>query len=80
MANQDFAQKFSLNPPSRGKQFRVEFAKTRATERRATRKLSRVLEERATALSSAGVEAEPLLFSQTHWAWRTSPQPLEPSH
>jgi hypothetical protein len=68
MASEDFGRKFSLNPPPRGKQFRVEFAKARATERRATRKLSRVLRERATAPSPAGVEAEPPRFSGIEFA------------
>jgi hypothetical protein len=78
MAIDGFARKFSLNPPPRGRRFRVEFAKVRATERRTTRKLSRVLKERATALSSARVEAEPLRFSNIEFArvW-SSPRMLD---
>jgi hypothetical protein len=68
MAIEGFASKFSLNPPPRGKQFRAEFAKARAAERRATRKLFRVLEERATTPSSAEVEAEPPGFNNLEFA------------
>ena len=55
MASAGFARKFSLNPPPRGKQFRVEFAKARAAERRATRKLETTLA--ASATSGADAEA-----------------------
>src|SRR6516164_9214560 len=55
MAIEGFARKFSLNPPPRGKQFRVEFAKARAAERRATRKLETTLA--ASATSGADAEA-----------------------
>jgi hypothetical protein len=48
MASEGFARKFSLIPPPRGKQFRAEFAKARAAERRASRKLDKVLDGRAT--------------------------------
>jgi hypothetical protein len=54
-----FSQRFSVIPPPAARQFRVEFAKARATKRRAARKLSPLLKERATALSSAWVEANP---------------------
>jgi hypothetical protein len=57
MAIEGFARKFSLNPPPRGKQFRVEFAKARAPERRATRKLETALAARASTPSGADVEA-----------------------
>jgi hypothetical protein len=53
MAIEGFARKFSLSPPPRGKQFRAEFAKARATERRASRKLDKILDASATAPSSA---------------------------
>jgi hypothetical protein len=53
MASDDFARKFSLSPPPLGKQFRTEFAKARAAQRRATRKLDKVLNARATAPSAA---------------------------
>jgi hypothetical protein len=56
MASAGFARKFSLNPPPRGEQFRVEFAKARAAERRATRKLETTLGARASA--TPGVDAE----------------------
>jgi hypothetical protein len=59
MAIEGFARKFSLNPPPRGKQFRAEFAKARAAERRATRKLETALGERASAPSRADAEAGP---------------------
>jgi hypothetical protein len=64
MASEDFARKFSLNPPPRGKQFRVEFAKARAAQRRATRKLFGVLKEDVTALPSAEVATDPPRFSR----------------
>src|SRR6516165_10805298 len=54
----DLARKFSLIPPARGKQFRVEFAKARAAKRRAARKLDNVLNARASAPSTMGREAE----------------------
>jgi hypothetical protein len=57
MAIEGFARKFSLNPPPRGKQFRAEFAKARAAERRATRKLETALGARASAPSGADAEA-----------------------
>ena len=57
MAIESFARKFSLNPPPRGKQFRVEFAKARAAERRATRKLETALPARASATPGADAEA-----------------------
>ena len=57
MAIEGFARKFSLNPPPRGKQFRVEFAKARAAERRATRKLETALPARASATPGADAEA-----------------------
>jgi hypothetical protein len=57
MAIEGFARRFSLNPPPRGKQFRVEFAKARAAERRATRKLETALGARASAPSGADAEA-----------------------
>ena len=57
MASAGFARKFSLNPPPRGKQFRVEFAKARAADRRATRKLETALAVRASAPSGADAEA-----------------------
>jgi hypothetical protein len=78
MAGEDFAGRFTLIPPPRGKQFRAEFAKARATERRATRNLFRVLKERATALSSAGAEAEPPRFGRIEFArvW-SSPRMLD---
>ena len=52
------ARKFSLIPPARGKQFRVEFAKARAAKRRAARKLDNVLDARASAPSTVGREAK----------------------
>jgi hypothetical protein len=57
MASEDFARKFSLNPPPRAKQFRVEFAKARAAERRAERKLETALAERAGAAPAGDAEA-----------------------
>jgi hypothetical protein len=57
MASAGFARKFSLNPPPRGKQFRVEFAKARAAERRAARKLETALAARASAAPGADAEA-----------------------
>jgi hypothetical protein len=57
MAIASFARKFSLSPPPRGKQFRVEFAKARAAERRAARKLETALAERASATPGADAEA-----------------------
>jgi hypothetical protein len=57
MAIEGFARKFRLNPPPCGKQFRVEFVKARAAERRATRKLETTLAARATAPSGADTEA-----------------------
>jgi hypothetical protein len=57
MASAGFARKFSLNPPPRGKQFRAEFAKARAAERRAMRKLEGALAARASAPSGADAEA-----------------------
>jgi hypothetical protein len=57
MAIEGFARKFSLNPPPRGKQFRAEFAKARAADRRATRKLETALAARASAPSAADAEA-----------------------
>jgi hypothetical protein len=57
MAIEGFARKFSLNPPPRGRQFRVEFAKARAAERRAVRKLETTLAARASAPAEAGPEA-----------------------
>jgi hypothetical protein len=54
-----FARKFSLTPPASGRRFRVELAKARAAERRAARRLERVLDGR----SSAGAKerrADPL--------------------
>ena len=57
MAIASFARKFSLSPPPRGKQFRVEFAKARAAERRAARKLETALAARASAPSGAYAEA-----------------------
>ena len=57
MASEDFARKFSLNPPPRAKQFRVEFAKARAAERRAARKVETALGARASAPSRADAEA-----------------------
>jgi hypothetical protein len=49
MASASFARKFSLTPPSRGRQFGVEVAKALAAERRAARKLIRALDARASA-------------------------------
>ena len=57
MAIEGFARKFSLNPQPRGKQFRVEFAKARAAERRATQKLETALASSASAPSRADAEA-----------------------
>ena len=57
MAIESFARKFSLNPPPRGKQFRAEFAKARAVQRRAARKLETALAARASATSGADAEA-----------------------
>jgi hypothetical protein len=57
MAIERFARKFSLNPPPRGKQFRAEFAKARAADRRATRKLETALDACASAPSGADAEA-----------------------
>jgi hypothetical protein len=57
MASEDFARKFSLNPPPPGKQLRVEFAKARAAGRRAARKLKTALAARASAPSGADAEA-----------------------
>jgi hypothetical protein len=57
MAIEGFARKFSLNPPPRGRQFGVEFAKARAAERRAARKLETALAARASAPSRADAEA-----------------------
>jgi hypothetical protein len=80
MAIEGFARKFGLALAPRGKQFRVEFAKARAAERRATRKLFCVLQERATVLTSAGVETEPepLRFRRIEFAriW-SSPHMLD---
>jgi hypothetical protein len=57
MASEDFARKFSLNPPPRGKQLRAEFAKARAAERRSARKLETALGARANAAPRADAEA-----------------------
>jgi hypothetical protein len=57
MAIEGFARKFSLNPPPRGQQFRAEFAKARAAERQATRKLETALGARASAPSGADAKA-----------------------
>jgi hypothetical protein len=57
MAIESFARKFSLNPPPRGRQFRVEFAKARAAQRRAARKLETTLAARASAPSGADPKA-----------------------
>jgi hypothetical protein len=53
MASEDFARKFSLIPPPTGKRLRVEFAKARAAERRASRKLDEILDACATETSAA---------------------------
>jgi hypothetical protein len=57
MAIEGFARKFSLTPPPRGKQFRVEFAKARAAERQAARKLKTALAVRASVVPGADAEA-----------------------
>jgi hypothetical protein len=57
MASEDFARKFSLSPPPRGKQFRAEFAEARAVQRRAARQLETALAARAGATAGADAEA-----------------------
>jgi hypothetical protein len=57
MAIEGFARKFSLTPPPRGKQFRVEFAKARAVQRRAARTVEMALATRASVAPGADAEA-----------------------
>jgi hypothetical protein len=57
-----FARQFSLTPPTPARRLRVELAKARAAERRAVRKLDKVLDERASAPppgAEAGAEGPP---------------------